>query len=306
MSLPLSKSPGRYLQRVRSIPDPAFGFGPTARIGAGRMVFPRMAAFGPRKQAGYEVILLHDGNMVIEVDGMPFRLQPGEVTLLRPGPYCTFWFSPDTETSVTYVLSYDPTLPGPMLAMLDAPPFTLPASRAMTRLVETLLTLRDTADEPARTRISLVSLSMAVVALFVDEALDAGLLSKPGTATYEHPAAVAARQFIRQRLPDHIGLSDIAEAAHVTPEHLVRVFRAHVGTTPIRLLWAERVRLGVHLLEHTDLPVWEVAARVGCQSPKHFARLIRAEVGAPPRDVRRRSWNYFPTTAETQRELQAV
>jgi len=60
-------------------------------------------------------------------------------------------------------------------------------------------------------------------------------------------------------------------------------------TTPVRYLWAARVRLGVHLLENTDLPVAEIACRAGCKSPKHFTRLVRASLGAPPREVRKRT-----------------
>jgi AraC-like DNA-binding protein len=286
----MGRAPGRYLQRVRARPDPAYGFGPETKIGAGRMVFPPGATFGPRKQAGYETVLVHEGGVVIDVDGTPLRLRPGEVTLLRPGPSCTFRFTRKEETSLSYVSSHDPALPSPLLAMLDAPPFTLPASEAMTRLVEMVLALRETPARPTKPRAALVALAMAVVALYVDEATERGMLGRNATRASEHPAATAAREFMRRRLSERIGLAEIAGAGHVAPEHLVRIFRQHLGTTPVRYLWAARVRLGIHLLEHSHLPVAEIAARVGCQSPKHFARLIRAEVGAPPREVRKRSW----------------
>ena len=58
------------------------------------------------------------------------------------------------------------------------------------------------------------------------------------------------------------------------PDYLTRLFRRELGTTPMRYVWAERVRLGVDLLEHTGLPVSEVAARTGFQSANHFARLV--------------------------------
>ena len=52
--------------------------------------------------------------------------------------------------------------------------------------------------------------------------------------------------------------ADLASAAHIAPEHLVRLFRRELGTTPMRYLWDERVREGVYLLEHTGLGVTEV------------------------------------------------
>ncbi len=71
---------------------------------------------------------------------------------------------------------------------------------------------------------------------------------------------------IYQRKSEPLDLQALAEAACVTPEYLVRLFRREVGTTPIRFLWKERVRLGLYLLEHTGLPpsvfrnrVWHAA-----------------------------------------------
>jgi AraC-like DNA-binding protein/quercetin dioxygenase-like cupin family protein len=288
---PAQRQPGRYLRRLKAAPNPAYGSSPAARVGAGTMVFPPGAAFGPRKQAGYEVILLHRGGLVIDVDGADLRLAPGEVTLLRPGPWCTFRFAPDGETRVSYVATYEPVLPLPLLELLDVPPFTLPASRAMVRLIETILTLPDRTAGPAP-MVSPVWLATASLALFADEALAAGLAGAGRAAAPEHPAIRAVRDLVRRRLSEPLRLRDMAEAAHVAPEHLVRLFRQRLGITPARYLWAARIRLGVHLLEHSDLPVAEIAARVGCQSPKHFARLVRAEVGVPPREVRRRTWRY--------------
>ena len=46
-----------------------------------------------------------------------------------------------------------------------------------------------------------------------------------------------------------LALGDVARAAHVTPAHLVRAFRAEHGTTPMAYLWQRRVALGVDLLD---------------------------------------------------------
>lgn len=286
--------PGRYLRRLSAPSEPLYGAGPAVRVGAGEMLFSPGARFGPRKQAAYEIILPQSGGLVIEIDGAPLHVRPGEVTLLHPGPRCVFHFDEHAETRVRYVSAYDPALPIALLSLFDASPFILPVSPAMLRLMGTIFGL---VDRPAPSTGAISWLITSSVALYGDEALAAGRLGGGDPTAHEHPAISAVREVVRQRLSEPIGLSDLAEAAHVAPEHLVRLFRRRLGTTPVRFLWAARVRLGVHLLEHSDLPVGEVAARVGCQSPKHFARLVRAEVGAPPREVRRRSWSYAGGTA---------
>jgi AraC family transcriptional regulator of arabinose operon len=253
------------------------------------MRFPAGAQFGPRKQAAYEIIAPHAGGLVIEIDSVPLDLPPDAVTLLRPGLRCVFRFDDRAETLVKYVSATDPALPISLLGLLDAPAFSLPASSAMRGLLDTILEL---ATQPVLPVSAVASLIASSVALYVEEALAAGRIRGADPAGREHPAITAVREVVRQNLAEPLTLRDLATAAHVAPEHLVRVFRRYLGTTPMRFLWSARVRLGIHLLGHSHLPVGEIAARVGCLSPKHFARLIRAEVGAPPREVRRRSWSY--------------
>jgi AraC-like DNA-binding protein len=203
----------------------------------------------------------------------------------------------------------DPALPLPLLDLLETAPFVLHAGEAMRRLLDTILTVPGTSagrsrggrsghrggEAGAAAPLAPVWLGPAAITHFVDEARAAGKIGD-APAIREHPAVAAARDLVRRRLGERIGLGDLAGAGHVAPEHLIRLFRQRLGTTPVRYLWATRLRLGVHLLEHSDLPVAEIAARIGCQSPKHFARLVRAEVGAPPREIRRRSWSYAART----------
>lgn len=287
--------PGRYLRRLRAIPDPAYGLGPAARVGAGEMLFPPGAAFGPRFQTGFEVIAVQRGGLVIEIDGAVLRLAAGEVCLLRPGCRCLFRFDAERETLVRYVVSYEPALPRPMLDGLEGSPFSLPLSAAMGGTLEAVLAL--SGPVPAGRSVSPRSagapvwLAAAAFAQFVDEARAGGRIAA-GAVAPEHPAITAARETVRRRLSERIELKDLAAAAGVAPEYLVRLFRARLDTTPMRYLWSARVRLGIHLLEYSDLPVAEVSQRVGCLSPKHFSRLVRAAVGQPPAEVRRRSWSY--------------
>ena len=82
----------------------------------------------------------------------------------------------------------------------------------------------------------------------------------------------------------------MARSVNVTPDYLTRLFGREVGTTPMRYVWQERVRLGMDLLAHTGLPVSEVAARAGFQTANHFSRLVRQTTGRSPRHVRRERW----------------
>ncbi|MDI1456119.1 helix-turn-helix transcriptional regulator, partial [Streptomyces sp. ATE26] len=80
---------------------------------------------------------------------------------------------------------------------------------------------------------------------------------------------------------------ECAERLGVTPGHLTQAVRAATGRSPGRLLIEARVYQAQRLLAHTDLPVRQVAARVGINDPAYFCRFFRRETGTSPGDWRK-------------------
>src|ERR687898_932145 len=100
-----------------------------------------------------------------------------------------------------------------------------------------------------------------------------------------------AQRFIHANFVDPtLTLGDIAGAAHVTPAHLIRGFRAELGTTPKAYLWQRRVALGIDLLANTGLPITSIAERCGFRTAHHFSRRIKQATGLPPAALRRTRW----------------
>ncbi len=102
------------------------------------------------------------------------------------------------------------------------------------------------------------------------------------------------RERARRYLQDHCAedgcLAAAARAAAVTPQHLIRLFRAHDGVTPGRYLWQLRLERGAGLLAASGLTVAEIAERCGFKNPFHFSRLLRQRQGLSPRQLRQRAW----------------
>jgi AraC-like DNA-binding protein len=80
----------------------------------------------------------------------------------------------------------------------------------------------------------------------------------------------------------------LARAAHVSPAHFSRQFRATFGEPPHRYLQRRRVERAMELLRETDRPVTEICFDVGFGSLGTFSRTFRALVGEPPSAYRRR------------------
>ena len=114
----------------------------------------------------------------------------------------------------------------------------------------------------------------------------------PSTADHPNPSAVElARVYIAQHYANPIMLDDIAEAANVSANHLMRLFKLHLQTSPSRYLWQYRTQRGIDLLRHTGLSITQIAHRVGFATPFHFSRLVKQTYGLSPRQLREQFWN---------------
>jgi AraC-like DNA-binding protein len=241
------------------------------RLSVGEVVYPPGGRLGPRRQVDVQLVVLHEGAARIEVDGAERAvLRPGWTGLLLPGHVERFAFDPGGRTRHSWIQVEVAAVPA---AFAVLPP-ALPTSAALAELVRQAVAAAKAPPGP-------LLRALAAAALW-RYAADAE--SRPPGASDAVPRARAA---IHDRLGDPgLDLAQIAAAAHVSPAHLVRRFRAELGTTPIAYLWERRVAVAVDLLRSTGLPVKEVAARTGFRSVYHFSRRVKAQAGVPPTDVR--------------------
>ncbi len=82
----------------------------------------------------------------------------------------------------------------------------------------------------------------------------------------------------RHHLDQPITVAQLAHQAHMSPRTFARRFRDTIGTSPLRWLVEQRVRLAQELLETTDEPVERIAARCGFGTAvslrQHFSRMV--------------------------------
>jgi AraC family transcriptional regulator of adaptative response / DNA-3-methyladenine glycosylase II len=86
---------------------------------------------------------------------------------------------------------------------------------------------------------------------------------------------------------DRGGVAALAAQVGLGERQLRRLFRRHLGETPVAVAQRRRALRARRLLEDTALPVTEVALRAGFGSIRRFNSALRAAFGAPPRALRR-------------------
>ena len=84
-----------------------------------------------------------------------------------------------------------------------------------------------------------------------------------------------------------LGLDDVAREIATSSRQLQRVFSELAGRAFRDELAAVRMQHGAELLLTTDLPVAEVARRVGYRQAAQFAKAFRRHHGVSPSGLRR-------------------
>jgi AraC family transcriptional regulator len=95
------------------------------------------------------------------------------------------------------------------------------------------------------------------------------------------------RELMHTRLSEDISLDELASEARLSPFHFARMFKQSVGVPPRVYLTQLRMQKACELLEHTDLPITEIALEVGYSSNQVLARVFTKQVNMSPSDYRR-------------------
>ena len=95
-----------------------------------------------------------------------------------------------------------------------------------------------------------------------------------------------ALEYIDSNLREDISLADVAEMLSISRGHFAHAFRQTTGLPPHRFVLARRIERAKSLLRETDLPITEIAHRIGCASHSHFSVLFHRATGQTPRDYR--------------------
>jgi len=101
-----------------------------------------------------------------------------------------------------------------------------------------------------------------------------------------HPALVTVERHVNDNLAASLSVADLAEAASLSHNHLIRLFREEHGMTPTEYIRAQRMNKACQLLLATDLAVKEIGQRVGYSNAQHFHTLVKQTFGCSPQDIR--------------------
>ncbi len=251
----------------------------------GDVIYPPHGRLGPRIQPNLQLVYVWDGSARIWINGRRSDLQAGECILLLPHRRERFAFSDGSSTHHGWVEAREPVLEpsfGGRLGSIEGQVFRTPGTIRDLARVGTRLK-----DDPRwGARKAYFALCGAVLLTF---AADAGIARLEGAPPNDQrlPRALArAIDEIHIKTARIEGVGAIATAAGVSQQHLARLFRTHLSTTPHEYLWRVRTEKAVDLIRSTGLSLTEVARQSGFKTQFHLSRRVRDHTGVPPSELR--------------------
>jgi AraC-like DNA-binding protein len=258
------------------------------RVVIGDVLYSKGGSFGPRRQADYQLVIIHSGSLTLTVDHEVLEVQDHQAILLSPGHLEQFYFARDSETRHSWIAvraeMLDETLKREFAQFRGPFPF-------LGRMASILDVVRQTVTPAASTDLLHTRVIEALaVAILCDFANSVANGRKP-TKVSETPLW-RMKWFITESYARSLTLNEIARAAGASRQHLLKLCRHSGAPTPMEQLYARRLEVAADLLLHTGFSIAEVSDRSGFRNQFHFSRKFKQNFGSSPSSWRGRFWKH--------------
>jgi AraC-like DNA-binding protein len=155
---------------------------------------------------------------------------------------------------------------------------------------------------------SLCARAQALLHLSLSSVLDA---ADDGARASVDPGSDARTQllpvlrYVDAHLADLLPNSKLADLAHASESHFIRMFRRVFGHTPARHVQERRVSTAADLLLRTSLSIDEIAERCGFANRYHFSRVFAQHMSHPPARFRALHANGSHGSARAEADTQS-
>ena len=105
-------------------------------------------------------------------------------------------------------------------------------------------------------------------------------------ATHSADTVEAILGYIRDNVSS-ANLENTARHFGYSPVHLSRIIKKHTGSSFAKFILLQRMVAAEHLLSKTDMPIREIAASTGLESPEYFSRIFKKYNDVSPMQYRK-------------------
>ncbi|MEC0174917.1 AraC family transcriptional regulator [Paenibacillus favisporus] len=135
---------------------------------------------------------------------------------------------------------------------------------------------------PARP-LRIQSALLSIIAFFMERALR---FQRAKYASVSPRELMETLHFIDLHLSGDLTIDELSRQAHFHPNYFIRMFKRHLGMTPMRYIQERRLEHAQQLLETPDLAITEIAGLSGFKDLSHFSAAFKKKYGASPTEYR--------------------
>ena len=99
-------------------------------------------------------------------------------------------------------------------------------------------------------------------------------------------------QYIQINYRQKITMEKLSKISGYTDQHLIRLFKKHLNTTPIKYINDTKCHHAISMLRNETLSIQEIAYELGFITPNYFSRLFKKLTGMTPLEKRIAILNY--------------
>ena len=241
---------------------------------------PFSACFAPRTQTAWWRLSFREGGRAdVATAERTFLLPPGRAVLIGPDIRPS---APPAAQTPHLLVGFELTpakgtairADRASLTVLEPDPIRDELARGL---------LRELAD--AEPNAAHCARAQALLHLCLSSLLESAQPSDAGAHGPGHDARSQLQpvlRYIDAHLADLLPNSKLAELAHASESHFIRMFRRTLGRTPARHVQERRVSSAAELLVRTSFSIDEIAERCGFANRYHFSRVFAERMAHPP------------------------
>lgn len=94
-------------------------------------------------------------------------------------------------------------------------------------------------------------------------------------------------QYIHENTDKNITINNLSGIACMTDNHLIRLFKKEVNTTPLRYINSKKIEKAQLLLLTTDIPIRQIALELSFDNISYFNRIFKEYTGKTPSEYKK-------------------
>lgn len=256
------------------------------RVVIGDVLYAKGGSFGPRRQMDFQLVVIHTGFLTLMLDDEFIKVPEGHGVLLSPGHREHFHFAPHRETRHSWIAVQPKLFPPGLQQELRSHAGPLPFLGRMATLLD-MVRQDAVSDLPADILNDAIyeALGFSILCAFASAVRDRHKATHPSETVLWR-----MDRFIAESYAQPLRLNDIARAAGVSRQHLLKLCRMANRSTPMEQLYATRLDLASDLLLHTGFSIAEIADQTGFVNQFHLSRRFKQRTGKSPSAWRGHLW----------------